>query len=61
MFSGSIPALVTPFRGGVFEETAKLDVPQPLRDISYFVSEREFRMDVSSTTLRRERLACESS
>ena len=48
-------------RGGVFEETAKLDVPQPLRDISYFVSEREFRMDVSSTTLRRERLACEPS
>ena len=48
-------------RDGAFEEPAKLDVPQPLRDIAYFVSEREFRMDVSSTALRRERVACEPS
>jgi len=48
-------------RDGAFEEPAKIDVPQPLRDIAYFVSEREFRMDVSSTALRRERLACEPS
>jgi len=48
-------------RGGVFEDPAALDVPQPLRNISYFVSQREFRHDISSTALRRERLACDPS
>ena len=48
-------------REGVFEEPVSLDVPQPLRDISYFVSQREFRLDISSTALRRERLACDPS
>lgn len=43
-------------RDGVFSDAAQLDAPQPLRDISYFVSQREFRLDVSSTDLRRRRL-----
>jgi hypothetical protein len=37
----------------MFMEAAQLDVPQPLRDVTYFVSQREFRLDVSSTELRR--------
>lgn len=40
-------------RDGVFTEPAKLDVPAPLRDVAYCVSEREFRLDISSTALRR--------
>ncbi|MEI6241108.1 MAG: hypothetical protein WCR51_12010 [Planctomycetia bacterium] len=48
-------------RDGEFADPAKLDVPQPLRDISYFVSQREFRMDVSSTALRKECLPCDAS
>ena len=38
---------------GSFLDAAGLDVPQPLRDIAYFVSQREFRLDISSTNLRR--------
>ncbi|MCE9629319.1 MAG: hypothetical protein K8S94_01180 [Planctomycetia bacterium] len=41
-------------RQGVFEDASQLDVPQALRDISYFVSQREFRLDISSTQLRHE-------
>jgi hypothetical protein len=48
-------------RDGEFTDPAKLDVPQPLRDITYFVSQREFRMDVSSTALRQEHLPCDAS
>lgn len=48
-------------RDGEFADPAKLDVPQPLRDISYFVSQREFRMDVSSTALRERHAACDAS
>lgn len=48
-------------RDGDFADPAKLDVPQPLRDISYFVSQREFRMDVSSTALRQVHAACDAS
>jgi nicotinic acid mononucleotide adenylyltransferase len=44
-------------RDGVFEEPSTLPAPQPLRRIAYFVSEREFRIDISSTSLRREQLA----
>jgi len=40
-------------QGDVFLEAAQLDVPQPLRDVTYFVSQREFRLDMSSTELRR--------
>jgi nicotinic acid mononucleotide adenylyltransferase len=43
-------------RDGVFEEAAAIDVPQALRDVAYFVSQREFRLDVSSTQLRRQSL-----
>jgi nicotinic acid mononucleotide adenylyltransferase/nicotinamide mononucleotide (NMN) deamidase PncC len=46
-------------RDGVFEEPATLPAPEPLRRIAYFVSQREFRIDISSTALRREQLACE--
>jgi hypothetical protein len=48
-------------RDGEFADPAKLDVPQPLREISYFVSQHEFRMDVSSTALRRGHAACDGS
>ena len=43
-------------RDGVFEEAAAIDVPKALRDVAYFVSQREFRLDVSSTQLRRQAL-----
>jgi len=43
-------------RDGAFLDPAQLDVPQSLRDVSYFVSQREFRVDLSSTELRRRRL-----
>jgi len=48
-------------RDGVFAEPAALDAPQPLRDISYFVSQREFRNDISSTALRAEGAGCDAS
>jgi nicotinic acid mononucleotide adenylyltransferase/nicotinamide mononucleotide (NMN) deamidase PncC len=41
-------------RHGAFEDAAQLDAPQALRDVSYFVSQREFRLDISSTELRRQ-------
>jgi nicotinic acid mononucleotide adenylyltransferase len=41
-------------RNGVFEDASKIDAPQRLRDVSYFVSQREFRLDISSTELRRQ-------
>jgi hypothetical protein len=40
-------------RDGAFIDPAQLDVPRELRDVSYFVSQREFRLDISSTQLRR--------
>ncbi len=39
-------------RDGVFQDAAQIPVPHALRDVSYFVSQREFRLDVSSTDLR---------
>ncbi|NDC63411.1 MAG: hypothetical protein EBZ59_05355 [Planctomycetia bacterium] len=42
-------------RDGVFLDPAHLEVPRPLREVSYFVSQREFRVDLSSTELRRRR------
>jgi nicotinic acid mononucleotide adenylyltransferase len=48
-------------RDGVFQDAAQLQVPQPLRDVTYFVSQREFRIDISSTELRHraaEEAAC---
>ncbi len=41
-------------RDGVFADASQLDVPRPLRDIAYFVSQREFRLDISSTALRKQ-------
>jgi nicotinic acid mononucleotide adenylyltransferase len=46
-------------RDGVFEDPAVLDVPRVLKEVAYFVSPREFRMDVSSTALRRQREVAE--
>jgi len=37
---------------GEFHSPAQADVPQKLKEVTYFVSEREFRMDVSSTAIR---------
>jgi hypothetical protein len=42
-------------RNGSFEDPARLAVPPALREVTYFVSQREFRMDISSTALRRQR------
>jgi len=44
-------------RDGVFEGAVQIDAPQRLREISYFVSQREFRLDISSTELRRRETA----
>lgn len=41
-------------RDGVFADASLLEVPPPLRDIAYFVSQREFRLDISSTALRKQ-------
>jgi nicotinic acid mononucleotide adenylyltransferase/nicotinamide mononucleotide (NMN) deamidase PncC len=46
-------------KDGVFQDPTHLDVPQPLRDVTYFVSQREFRLDVSSTAIRRRAIAAE--
>jgi hypothetical protein len=43
----------------VFQDPAQLDVPEELRSVTYFVSQREFRLDVSSTAIRRRQLAAE--
>jgi len=42
-------------RDGAFEDPERLDLPPALRDITTFVSQRDFRLDISSTTLRRQR------
>ena len=42
-------------RNGAFEDPAQFNVPPALRAATYFVSQREFRMDISSTALRRHR------
>ena len=48
-------------RDGVFHDAAQLDVPAELRDVTYFVSQREFRLDISSTELRRGELVKEGA
>lgn len=40
-------------QAGEFREPARLEAPAALRDVTYFVSQREFRLDISSTDLRR--------
>ncbi len=40
---------------GEFVEPASLKMPKVLREKCYFVSSREFRMDISSTAIRRKR------
>ena len=37
---------------GQFQSPAHADLPERLKAVTYFVSEREFRMDVSSTAIR---------
>ncbi len=44
-----------------FQNPTTCDVPPALREITYFVSEREFRMDVSSSGIRAEQNVDESS
>lgn len=44
--------------GGSFEDASTIDAPEPIRRKAYFVSEREFRMDVSSTEIRRKAIEC---
>ena len=39
-------------RNGEFEDAAQVDVPAALKKVTYFVSQREFRCDISSTQLR---------
>jgi hypothetical protein len=40
-------------KDGEFLEASRLVMPQALRGVTYFVSQREFRLDLSSTELRR--------
>jgi len=42
-------------RNRVFEDPAHLDIPPALREVTTFVSQREFQMDISSTALRWKR------
>lgn len=42
-------------RDGQFTEPSRLEVPQALRAIARFVTEEEFRRDISSTSLRQAR------
>jgi len=42
-------------RDGVFEDPRHLDIPPALREVTTFVSQREFQMDISSTALRWKR------
>jgi nicotinic acid mononucleotide adenylyltransferase len=42
-------------RKGVYEDPAQLDLPPALRKVTTFVSQNEFRMDISSTALRWQR------
>jgi len=44
--------------GGRFEDASRIAAPEAIRRKSYFVSEREFRMDVSSTEIRRKATGC---
>ena len=37
---------------GEFQSPSQADLPTKLKEVTYFVSEREFRMDVSSTAIR---------
>lgn len=46
-------------RDSVFQDASTLDVPQSLKDVAYFVSQREFRYDISSTAIRRGAIAPE--
>ena len=39
-------------QNGAFQSPAQADLPPALKEVTYFVSEREFRMDVSSTAIR---------
>jgi hypothetical protein len=41
-------------RDGLFSDPSRLEAPEPLRSISRFVSEGEFRDDVSSSRLRHD-------
>jgi len=44
-------------RDGVFQEASSIEAPKALKDVAYFVSQREFRLDISSTELRRRKPA----
>lgn len=44
--------------GGRFEDASQIEAPEAIRRKAYFVSEREFRMDVSSTEIRRKATGC---
>jgi len=46
--------------GGRFEDASRIDAPEAIRRKAYFVSEREFRMDVSSTEIRRKAVGCDT-
>jgi hypothetical protein len=44
---------------GVFVDASRIDVPAALREVTYFVSPAEFRLDISSTELRHRVAAAE--
>jgi nicotinic acid mononucleotide adenylyltransferase len=47
-------------RDGEFQDAATIKVPKALKDVAYFVSQREFRFDISSTEIRRHSLTAET-
>jgi nicotinic acid mononucleotide adenylyltransferase len=47
-------------RDGSFQEAATIKVPKALKDVAYFVSQREFRFDISSTDIRRQAVAADA-
>lgn len=47
-------------RDGVFQDASTLEVPQALEHVAYFVSQREFRYDISSTAIRRRTLSADA-
>jgi nicotinic acid mononucleotide adenylyltransferase len=46
-------------RDGAFQDAATIKVPKALKDVAYFVSQREFRFDISSTEIRRHSLTAD--
>ncbi len=47
-------------RDGEVQDAATIKVPKALKDVAYFVSQREFRFDISSTEIRRHSITADT-